>query len=72
MNIIVDNNNVVWYWEDGEITRIDDHNWQGTNIIVADPEPLRSRVISVNDVPSDIEIGKYKYINNQFELNPDY
>jgi hypothetical protein len=66
MNIIVDNNNVVWYWEEGEIIKIDDHNWRGTNMIIADPEPLRSRVIEVSSVPNDIELGKYKYINNQF------
>jgi hypothetical protein len=72
MNIIVDNNNVVWYWDEGTITRIDDYNWRGTDKIIADPVPLISKVVEVNSIPSDIEIAKYRYINNQFELNPEY
>lgn len=72
MDIIVDLDNIVYYADKGKITKIDEHNWLGTDIIIADPEPLRSYVISVEDIPMDFEPKKYVYINGNFELNPDY
>ena len=42
------------------------------DLIINDMNKTTAELIEVPSIPEDFVGGKYKYVNNQFELNPEY
>lgn len=66
--------NVVTWAFDCNVDDIDiqDNRTVAPDIIILDMTASTADKVEVASIPADFEGGKYKYVNNQFELNSDY